>query len=509
MALTLASIEGLVPVTPAVAAAHPCLGTLPMLRDLRSEPALANRTSAWRWAIDTLLPRASTSTMMNLYHYDPHYLTDPQSHATLTSVDYAVQKGAFFTDLNPADPADALLLAEVFAPLSPLFDAYGWAHDEHAWTKAVSLGGGTVFCSFASPNLSFWALLGLDTNGGKARRLPSGDSKRLLNRSKYYVTFETNEGDTPRIVVSAFGSSWANPARGSIPVAWSVDPLLAERFPALMDLYAESATANDSFIGGVAGAGYVYLGALSPPQLEQYAGRVGRLFAEYGPDVADTYGQANFSVMTAYSRAAAANGVAPLAYVTQPLWAYSSYAEDAWQCPELNLFDPDTGTPVICTAHDPSLFYRNRNINQSDPGNDLADRIRTVASQYDPPFFITVYGGLKWTASATSPKTEFFTLMHATMADLGEDFVAIGASEMARLARAACADVPKPANGTAPTCAVAVQQRDCSPHPGPWRNSTQAMCEQLGCCWHWPGVRPTGHTCIHPEVAVPSCARRR
>ena len=43
------------------------------------------------------------------------------------------------------------------------------------------------------------------------------------------MTFETNEGDTPRIVVSAFGSSWANPQRGSIPVAWSVDPLLAER----------------------------------------------------------------------------------------------------------------------------------------------------------------------------------------------------------------------------------------------------------------------------------------
>ena len=47
-------------------------------------------------------------------------------------------------------------------------------------------------------------------------------------------------------------------------------------------------------------------------------------------------------------------------------------------------------------------------------------------------------GGLKWTASDMSPETEFFTLMHGTMGDLGPDFEAIGASEMARLSRLAC-----------------------------------------------------------------------
>jgi hypothetical protein len=81
------------------------------------------------------------------------------------------------------------------------------------------VGGGTVFCSFASPNLSFWALLPLPAAaGGKARRLPSGDSGRPLDRGKYYLTFETNEGDTPRIVDSAFGSSWASPLRGAARV---------------------------------------------------------------------------------------------------------------------------------------------------------------------------------------------------------------------------------------------------------------------------------------------------
>jgi hypothetical protein len=36
--------------------------------------------------------------------------------------------------------------------------------------------------------------------------------------------FETNEGDTPRIVTSQFTGAWLSPDRGSVPVAWAVDP---------------------------------------------------------------------------------------------------------------------------------------------------------------------------------------------------------------------------------------------------------------------------------------------
>jgi hypothetical protein len=195
MALTIASQEGLLPVTSAMLTAHPCLAIFPLKRDLRiSKMAqMANRTSAWRWAIDTLLPKASKSTVFNIYHWGPKsYMSDPQSNATLGNLDYAVQQRAFVTDLDP--DADAALLAEVFSQLNPLFDAFGWAHNEHSWTHDVSIGGGTVFCSFASPNLSFWALLALDpSRKGQAMRLPSGDSGRPLDKSKYYVTFETNE----------------------------------------------------------------------------------------------------------------------------------------------------------------------------------------------------------------------------------------------------------------------------------------------------------------------------
>lgn len=269
------------------------------------------------------------------------------------------------------------------------------------------------------PNLSFWALLQLPkAAGGKSRRLPAGDSGKSLDESKYYVTFETNEGDTPRIVVSAFGSSWASPLRGSTPVAWSVDPLLAERFPAIMDHFATTATANDSFIAGVSGSGYAYLGALSEPQMERYATRVGKMFAAYGPAsgmVADTYGSANLSTLATYAKYAKAGGSAPIAYVSQPLWSHGVYGENTYRCPVDNMFSPADHAPLICTSNSPNLFYRNRGITPADPGAELAARILKASAKWEPPFFLTVYGGLAWTASARSPKEEFFFMMQRTM----------------------------------------------------------------------------------------------
>jgi hypothetical protein len=36
------------------------------------------------------------------------------------------------------------------------------------------------------------------------------------DKTKKYVLMETNEGDTPRIVVSAFSQSWTDPRRGTL-----------------------------------------------------------------------------------------------------------------------------------------------------------------------------------------------------------------------------------------------------------------------------------------------------
>jgi len=71
-------------------------------------------------------------------------------------------------------------------------------------------------------------------------RLPHHDLGTTLDKDGVYVMFETNEGDTPRILTSQFTEAWLSPNRGSVPVSWAVDPYLAELFPELWNFYAAS-----------------------------------------------------------------------------------------------------------------------------------------------------------------------------------------------------------------------------------------------------------------------------
>lgn len=211
LALTLASQHALLPVTPAALNRHSCLGHLTVVADIRKLP-ISNRASAWRYAIDNLLANASRSVIYNLNRWrtedDPESAkTDPQSPATASTIDYAVQQGAFVMDLEtrvsdadhkgqgahrPQHLDDEAIIEEIYhTHMEPLFSAYGWGNYEYSWTNITSVFGGTVMCSFATPSLSFWSIMPCDTSGrNTSRPLPHNDRGMALNRSKFYVTFE-------------------------------------------------------------------------------------------------------------------------------------------------------------------------------------------------------------------------------------------------------------------------------------------------------------------------------
>ena len=267
IAVTIAAQSSLLPVTDAMRDRFSCLAELPVISDLRCAAWAANSTQAWDWAFEKLLPGASKRIAYNMYHYMPQIVTDPQSNATLANIDWAVQQKAFVMNFRTAgNPAAAVnpLFSRALANMEPLFSAYGWTDNEFGFVwmtsssgaspsgnpnAAAAGGGGAVFCSFATPNLSFWKLLPIPGRT-KSRPLPVFDRGMKLDRTKSYVLLETNEGDTPRIVVSAFSKSWTSPRRGSFPVSWAIDPALGEEFPALFDYFAATASVNDSFISG-------------------------------------------------------------------------------------------------------------------------------------------------------------------------------------------------------------------------------------------------------------------
>lgn len=91
----------------------------------------------------------------------------------------------------------------------------GWGDPEHAYTNVTSAAGGVVLCTFSAANLAFWKRLSEHT-GERPVPLPRDSNVRQLGPANTtYIFFETNEGDTPRILTSQFTSAWLSPNRGA------------------------------------------------------------------------------------------------------------------------------------------------------------------------------------------------------------------------------------------------------------------------------------------------------
>jgi len=60
---------------------------------------------------------------------------------------------------------------------------------------------------------------------------------------------------------------WSEPARGNASFAWSLNPLLVDLAPPLLDMYYDRATSFDRFIAAPSGAGYLYPDYTGPRDL--------------------------------------------------------------------------------------------------------------------------------------------------------------------------------------------------------------------------------------------------
>ena len=141
IAATAAGIDGrLLPVSELVASRHPCLLALPVGRDLRTEMPLGNKLDAYRWAVEHLLPNTS---MRVLFNADNYFNSVPnQGRATIMSLDYAVQHGAFIMNLSPlwqcdpldcgnpphrkAMPQETALFVKIVSSRDELVSLFGW-----------------------------------------------------------------------------------------------------------------------------------------------------------------------------------------------------------------------------------------------------------------------------------------------------------------------------------------------------------------------------------------------
>jgi putative glycoside hydrolase with GxGYxYP motif len=94
---------------------------------------------------------------------------------------------------------------------------------------------------------------------------------------KAYVSFTMSDGDNLQYDQHRMARLWGDPGRGSIPIGWTISPVLVQAAPSLAAYYLGTATPNDELIAGPSGAGYMLPSAWPGEQLSPFLTRTGEL----------------------------------------------------------------------------------------------------------------------------------------------------------------------------------------------------------------------------------------
>jgi len=228
-------------------------------------------------ALRELLPRSAPS-LLAILPPDRWAIRD-YLIATQTFVFYAPQ-GVLAT---PAETAATMRVLRATPRGIPIL---GWFEsptltEENSFVQMASAEGKFLVGVQELPNLSVLTAFGrADTH----RQVPSSAPSPVLE-DKTYVVLAVPDGDNVDFVSGRMRELWSEPERGTMPLAWSINPLLVDLAPPLLDWYYDTATPFDRFIAAPSGAGYLYPDYTGPGDLPAYLALTDRYMAAADLDV--------------------------------------------------------------------------------------------------------------------------------------------------------------------------------------------------------------------------------
>ncbi|ATB27180.1 GxGYxYP domain-containing protein [Melittangium boletus] len=228
-----------------------------------ASPALAAQLTAAPYNLPILVDlRGKFTTKLQVYQnlYDNYW--SQLTHKVIIGLapgikgflrDYAAAVPLAVVWLDPKVAAEDSLLRKflVAMPYGTGGIYMGWWPEEAAGIQRVSeYGISTVASDFAS-NLTVF--------GGASRVVnvkPVPNKPTLGN--KIYVSLILSDGDNLQFVEHLFKKNWDHPARGQVPLGWTISPAMLDAMPGVLNYLHTTATPNDNLISGPTGLGYTY-----------------------------------------------------------------------------------------------------------------------------------------------------------------------------------------------------------------------------------------------------------
>lgn len=244
---------------------------LDILADLRTYQ-WKSRLQAYDWAKRHLLADCSPKVVAGL---------DPRIAGGLRS--FLVATRAFIYWLDPRDflpdpgvnwMSERCLMKKILKAFPPGAVHLGWFIDEGAGVSLASRAAKPVLATDFYSNLEVWTSVRAELPS-KAPISRKGSDAHL--EEKVFVSFTMSEGDNLQYNLRRLQHIWHDPARGSIPIGWTISPVLSEAAPAMAAYYIRTATSNDELVAGPSGAGYIYPSHWPRQHLSAFLERTGQL----------------------------------------------------------------------------------------------------------------------------------------------------------------------------------------------------------------------------------------
>jgi len=264
-------------------------GETPYVYDLDSSSVAGG---GWRFADGTSYfvyvfnPPAGTTTLTLTVHMWNQYEIQATDTAPEETVgfpnlrDYIIATKALVFWLDPQVTDEAALFATILDKTAPDTPYLGWfvdGHEQPGVTLCAQHGAVVLAADFFNNG---------SVHGGVRApirpRQPRASVPALAN--KIYVALVLVEGDNLQYDQHELRLRWDDPARGQVPLNWTIDPLLVDAGPDMWSYFQRTQTANDFLVAGPSGAGYTYPDEWPTADINSYTQRTGRYLARTGID---------------------------------------------------------------------------------------------------------------------------------------------------------------------------------------------------------------------------------
>ena len=242
---------------------------LPILADLRGK--FATKLDAYNWLLDNywtqLTPRMLTAI----------------SPTTPNLRDYIVATKSLVFWLDPEVPEEAALFAQILQKVTLDTPYMGWFVGGHE-SSGVTLCSQNGVVVGAADFLDNATVLG-GVPASISQSQPKVTTPKL--EKKIYLTFTFSDGDNLQYDQHRLRTIWDDPNRGTVPLNWSISPLLLDAAPIMLHYYQSTQSPNDLLVAGPSGAGYTYPGDWPSAALSTFTRRTGQYMTRAGLKLID------------------------------------------------------------------------------------------------------------------------------------------------------------------------------------------------------------------------------